>query len=150
MLKILLTVLILLVLSPNVYADNNGILEPTQSHAESLFFQPFDSVDWALLGGTALADIGDMSTSSDIPNFAANGHPGFHEINPAIDALWNTSIPSQSQYALTFAGIFVLQTVLAYALPEKYFIRKIVMSSFIGIGLVDTGRNLSMGLRFAW
>ena len=126
------------------------ILLPTKSYADSLFFQPFDTVDWALLGGTALADIGDMGTSSDIPAFAANGHPGSHEINPAIDWLWHTNLPSQSQYALTFAGIFVLQSAIAYALPEKYCLRKIALASFITIGTVDTFRNMSMGLRFSF
>ncbi len=120
------------------------------AYADSLFFQPFDTTDWALLGATAVADIGDMSTSSDIPNYAANGHPGFHEINPAIDLLWNTNTPSQMQYAVTFVGIAVLQTAIAYALPEKYSIRKIALASFITIGTVDTVRNISMGLHFAW
>ena len=127
------------------------LLAPVQiAYADSLFFQPFDTIDWALLGGTALADIGDMSTSSDIPNYAANGHPGFHEINPVIDLLWHTNTPSQMQYVATFAGIFAIQSLIAYALPEKYFIRKIAMSSFITIGAVDTARNVSMGLRFVW
>ena len=120
------------------------------AYADSLFFQPFDTIDWSLLAGTALADIGDMSTSSDIPNYASNGHPGFHEINPAIDLLWNTNTPSQMQYAVTFVGIAVLQTAIAYALPEKYSIRKIALASFITIGTVDTVRNISMGLKFAW
>ncbi len=123
---------------------------PIKSYAGSLFFQPFDTVDWALLGGTALADIGDMSTSSDIPEYAMNGHPGFHEINPAIDTLWHTNIPSQTQYAITFAGIFAIQSLIAYALPEKYYIRKIAMSSFITCGVFDTVRNVSMGLKFVW
>ena len=126
------------------------ILFPMSARAGSLFFQPFDTVDWALLGGTALADIGDMSTSSDIPRYAAQGHPGFHEINPAIDLLWHTNIPSQAQYALTFAGIFAAQSLIAYALPEKYYLRKIAMMSFIAIGTVDTVLNYSMGLKFAW
>ena len=123
----------------------------TKSYADSLFFQPFDTLDWALLGGTALADIGDMSTSSDIPAYAANGHPGFHEINPAIDLLWHTNIPSQMQYAATFAGIFAIQSLIAYALPSKdYYWRKVALSMFIAIGTVDTARNLSMGLKFVW
>ena len=127
------------------------ILFPIKSYAGSLFFQPFDNIDWALLGGTALADIGDMSTSSDIPHYAANGHPGFHEINPAIDLLWHTNIPSQTQYAITFAGIFAIQSLIAYALPSnQYFLRKAVLSMFIAIGTVDTVRNMSMGLKFAW
>ena len=40
--------------------------------------------------------------------------------------------------------------VIAYALPEKYYLRKIAMMSFIAIGTVDTVRNYSMGLKFAW
>ena len=126
------------------------ILNPLKVQADSLFFQPFDTVDWALLGGTALADIGDMSTSSDIPRYAAQGHPGFHEINPAINLLWNTNTPSQLQYVVTFAGIFAIQSLIAYALPEKYYLRKVALVSFISIGVIDTARNLSLGLRFAW
>lgn len=127
------------------------LLNPMNAYADSLFFQPFDTIDWALLGGTALADIGDMSTSSDIPNYAAHGHPGFHEINPAIDLLWHTNIPSQMQYAATFAGIFAIQSLIAYALPSKdYYWRKVALSMFIAIGTVDTARNLSMGLKFVW
>ena len=126
------------------------ILFPVTSYAGSLFFQPFDAIDWTLLGGTAIADIGDMSTSSDIPRHASEGHPGFHEINPAIDLLWHTNTPSQAQYALTFAGIFAAQSLIAYALPEKSYIRKIALSSFIAIGTFDTVRNVAMGLRFAW
>ena len=124
---------------------------PINSYADSLFFQPFDTIDWALLGGTALADIGDMSTSSDIPNYAANGHPGFHEINPAIDLLWHTNTPSQMQYAATFAGIFAIQSLIAYALPSRdYQWRKVALSMFITIGAVDTVRNVAMGLKFVW
>ena len=126
------------------------ILNPLKVQADSLFFQPFDTVDWALLGGTALADIGDMSTSSDIPRYAAQGHPGSHEINPVIDGLWHTNLPSQLQYAATFAGIFAIQSLIAYALPEQYFLRKMAMGTFISIGVIDTARNLSMGLKFAW
>ena len=124
------------------------VLFPMSAHAGSLFFQPFDTVDWALLGGTALADIGDMSTSSDIPRYAAQGHPGFHEINPAIDLLWHTNTPSQFQYALTFAGIFAGQSLIAWALPP-YF-REVALGSFIAIGVIDINHNLSLGLKFAW
>lgn len=120
----------------------------TKSYADSLFFQPFDTLDWALLGGTALADIGDMSTSSDIPNYAANGHPGFHEINPAIDLLWHTNTPSQMQYAATFAGIFAGQSIIAWALPP-YF-REVALGSFIAIGIIDINHNMSVGLKFVW
>ena len=126
------------------------LLLTSPAFADSLFFQPFDTIDYALLGGTAIADIGDMSTSSDIPYSAAHGQPGVHEINPAIDLLWHTNIPSQMQYAATFAGIAVLQSAIAYALPEKYYIRKMALSSFIMIGTFDTVRNLTLGLHFAW
>lgn len=127
------------------------LLITSPCYADSLFFQPFDTIDWSLLAGTALADIGDMSTSSDIPNYASNGHPGFHEINPAIDLMWHTNMPSQMQYAVTFAGIFAIQSLIAYTLPTKnYQWRKVALSMFIGIGASDTARNLSMGLKFAW
>ena len=118
------------------------------AYADSLFFQPFDTTDWALLGATAVADIGDMSTSSDIPNYADNGHPGFHEINPAIDLLWNTNIPSQMQYAVTFAGIFAGQSLIAWALPVP--IREVALAGFITIGIVDINHNQALGLKFVW
>ena len=54
------------------------ILFPMSARAGSLFFQPFETVDWALLGGTALADIGDMSTSSDIAYYSEHHMPGIH------------------------------------------------------------------------
>jgi hypothetical protein len=64
--------------------------------------------------------------------------------------LWHTNIPSQAQYAATFAGIFLIQSAIAYALPEQCLLRKIALVSFIGIGTMDTMHNLSMGLHFVW
>ena len=125
------------------------LLAPVRvAYADSLFFQPFDTIDWALLGGTALADIGDMSTSSDISYYSEHHFPGMHETNPAIDGLWGTRQPSQFQYALTFAGIFAGQSLIAWALPP-YF-REVAFGSFIAIGVIDINHNMSLGLKFVW
>jgi len=123
-----------------------GMRTPCQ--AGSLFFQPMNAVDWSLLAGTALADLGDMSTSSDIAYKAEHGDPGMHEINPFIDHLWGTNIPSQMQYALTFAGIFAGQSLIAWALPVP--IREVALIGFITIGVVDINNNQALGLRFVW
>ena len=124
------------------------ILVPVNSYASSPFFQPFDTVDYGLLAGTALADIGDMSTSSDISYYSEHHFPGMHETNPAIDGLWGTRQPSQFQYALTFAGIFAGQSLIAWALPP-YF-REVAFGSFIAIGVIDINHNMSLGLKFVW
>ena len=118
------------------------------AYADSLFFQPFDTTDWALLGATAVADIGDMSTSSDIPYSAEHGNPGVHESNPLIDRFWGTNIPSQMQYAVTFAGIFAGQSLIAWVLPVP--IREVALMGFITIGIVDVNHNQALGLKFAW
>ena len=118
------------------------------AYADSLFFQPFDTIDWSLLAGTALADIGDMSTSSDIAYNAEHGHPGIYETNPAIDHFWGTNIPSQMQYAVTFAGIFAGQSLIAWALPVP--IREVALMGFITIGIVDVNHNQALGLKFVW
>ena len=97
---------------------------------------------------TALADIGDMSTSSDISYYSEHHFPGMHETNPAIDGLWGTRQPSQFQYALTFAGIFAGQSLIAWALPP-YF-REVALGSFIAIGVIDINHNMSLGLKFVW
>ena len=124
------------------------VLFPMSAHAGSLFFQPFDTVDWALLGGTALADIGDMSTSSDISYYSEHHTPGIHEGNPLITGLWGTQTPSQLQYAATFAGIFAGQALIAWALPPPF--RELAFGGFIAIGIIDISHNQALGLKFVW
>lgn len=124
------------------------LLFATPAYADSLFFQPFDTIDWSLLGGTALADIGDMSTSSSISYADEHGHPGYQESNTLIDNFWGNKAPSQIQYAVTFAGIFAGQSLIAWALPVP--IREMALGSFITIGIIDINHNEAMGLRVSW
>ena len=131
------------------------------SHATSyaddgVFFSPFQTSDWVGLGLTGLADFADMDSSyssgvhqesiagTSMPCPASVSPPCFHlpgrgEGNPLITGLFGTRFPTALDYA-TF-GVLELgvQTLVAWALPEKW--RGGAWGLFIGIGAADTVMN---------
>lgn len=96
------------------------------------WFSSFDTTDWILIGGVALADIADFASSNYMShisrkNAIACKNSGFFcqntftkgEGNPLITGLYGTRYPNTWQYASWFAGEFVTQSLIAWVLPEK-------------------------------
>lgn len=116
----------------------------------SLFFQPFQTSDWIGLGLTALADTADMDSSyagmltdqqknqllmSTYKNYTLFKGEG----NPLITGLFGTRFPTAIEYAGFGALELAVQSLVAYALPEKY--RGWAWGLYIGIGATDTISN---------
>lgn len=121
-------------------------------------FSPFQTSDWIGFGLTALSDFADMDSSyamtvhekssmwSPAPcppgsawNATCTNSPGHGEKNPLILGMFGTHFPTPLEYA-TF-GILELgvQTLISYALPEKF--REGAWGIFVGMGVADTVMN---------
>lgn len=122
------------------------------------WFTPFDATDWTLWGLTALADIGDFSSSysqivrdQPMPSGSPSScSPGFSPPcfsgrvgDPILGFPWGTQFPSEIQAATSFLGIFAVETALAWALPHEW--RDAMFGVFIGIGAADTAWNGARG-----
>ena len=135
------------------YADTND------------FFTPFQTQDWIGLGATAIADFADMDSSYAMVNHekAIVGTvmpcsspslmpPCIHglgrgEGNPLITSLFGTRYPTALDYTAFGALELGVQSVIAWALPEKW--RVASFGLFIGIGIADTiGNSYGGGVTF--
>lgn len=118
----------------------------------SLFFQPFQTSDWIGLGLTGLADFADMDSSYAgiltnqqknlwLISTYKNGNYTLYkgEGNPLITWLFGTHFPTALEYAGVGAIELAVQSLVAYALPEKY--RGWAWGIYIGIGVTDTISN---------
>lgn len=137
-----------------------------KSHKEenSGWFSNFDSTDWLLLSGVAFADLADFASSNYMsyvsrkeaqlcsPNVYlcstpySSGIPN-GEGNPLITGLYGTKYPNTLQYASWFAGYFAIQSLVAWALPERW--RNVSFGLFIGVGMADMVGN-GYGAGFGW
>lgn len=153
-------------------ADGSQAEDPSSGRK---LFQPFDGTDWTFFGLTALADFADMDSSySMIENglhifntsprygtvipcppgwaYGSTCYAGHRMIptgegNPLITGLFGTRYPT----ALDYAGFGVLelgvQTLVTWALPERW--RTGAWGLFIGIGVADTiGNSYGGGVTF--
>lgn len=131
------------------------------------FFQPFDGADWTLFGLTALADFADMDSSYSLVEnglHAYNTSPSYGTViscppgwasgsicyeghrtipagegNPLITGIFGTRYPTALDYAAFGVLELGIQTVIAWALPERW--RTGAWGLFIGIGTADTVMN---------
>lgn len=154
MTKILLAIIIFFASCVTSYANDSG------------FFSPFETSDWIGLGLTGLADFADMDSSyssiahefsvykskphygSSVPCPPGSGYSTcfaghrvlpYGEGNPLITGLFGTRFPTALDYTAWGALELGVQTLIAWALPEKW--RAGAFGLFIGIGAADTVMN---------
>lgn len=170
--KLLTPILIAIVLTIGAATPSSaapaGVKEKTQATDGSTFFQPYTTSDWVGLGLTAAADFADMDSSysmvesqlhtynkgptvgSSVPCTSSSGFctvasrtAPAGEGNPLIYGLFNTRYPTPLDYTAFGVLELVVQSAVAYAIPEKY--RPYVWGIYIGIGGADTIMNTYSG-----
>ena len=103
------------------------------------FADDWDSLDTTLMSVDFISTYGDYETSVEIPLLAEKNYPGYSEVNPVMHRLFGTTLPSQPEYTLWFAGEYALEYAVARTLPVQW--REAAIGVFIGVGALDVANN---------
>ena len=146
------------------FGEESGAVGQGETSAPT-FFTPFQTRDWIGFGLTAMSDFADMDSSyamvthektiagTVMPcSYPTLSPPCLHglgrgEGNPLITGLFGTRYPTALDYTVFGAMELGIQSVIAWALPEKW--RMGSWGIFVGIGVADTiGNSYNGGVTF--
>ena len=162
--SVLLFLLCLLVKPVCSFGEEAGAVGQGDTSPQT-FFAPFQTQDLVGFGLTALSDFADMDSSYSMVthekaiagtvmpcSYPTLSPPCLHglgrgEGNPLITGLFGTRYPTALDYTVFGAMELGIQSVIAWALPEKW--RMGSWGIFVGIGVADTiGNSYNGGVTF--